>query len=318
MNSLHVYVSFAFAVTVLAATGWSGMPADKSAEELLEDAQKALLARKPQEAVELATKAIALKKDFADAYRLRGRARQRLEKFDDAIADLTQAIKIQPNAESHVMRGECYSALGRHSDAIADFDKSLALDPKLHVALHHRGRERFKAGEIEKSIADFDRMIELEPRHENECWERGLSRYYAGQFALAQKSFEDYHKVGADDTENDLWRMLSQAEVDGLAEAQKTLTTLNAKRGGVFPVLYDLYTGKTKPEDVLAHATDGATGDAERRERTFYAHLYVGMWFVANRDRPAAITHMEKAVALKSADYMWYVAREQLKRLKAE
>jgi lipoprotein NlpI len=318
MNSLSLCACFTLAFVVFAFAADATRGSDKSAEEILQEAEKALLARKPQEAVTLASKAIELKKDYADAYRVRGRARQRLTQFDDAIADLTQAIKLEASAETHVMRGECYSALDRHADAIADFDRALALDPKLLVALHHRGRERFKNGEIEPSIADFDRMIVLAPAHENECWERGLSRYYARQFALAQKSFEDYHKVGPDDTENDLWGMLSQAEVDGLAKAQEVLATLRARRGGVFPSLYKLYTGKATPDEVLAHAGDGATNDAEKRSNTFYVHLYVGLWHSANRDRAAATTHMEKAVALRSTDYMWYVAREQLKRLKAD
>jgi len=307
---------------VAAVIGISGIggPAmnqtEKTAEQWLLDAQKALLSRRTQDAVDFATKAIELKADFADAYRIRGRARQRLGKIDDAITDFSNAIKLKPDAESRVMRGECYSSLDRHADAITDFDAALALDPKLLIALHYRGRERFKAGNHKESIADFDRMIEQEPSHENGCWERGLSRYFAGEFAKAQKSFEDYHKVGPDDTENDLWRMLSQAEVDGLSEAQKVLRTLHAKRGGVFPQLYELYTGKIQPAEVLTRVAQATAADAERREREFYTHLYIGMWFVANRDKPKATDHLEKAVALRSADYMWYVARAQLDRLR--
>ena len=40
------------------------------------------------------------------------------------------------------------------------------------------------------------------------------------------------------------------------------------------------------------------------------------MWFVANRDGEAATRELEKAVELRSTDYMWYVARLQLERLK--
>jgi lipoprotein NlpI len=316
MNSISLATRLAIGLIFVAFAGDPARPSDRSAEELLQDAEKALLARRSQDAVTLATKSLELKKDYADAYRVRGRARQRLSELDEAIADLTQAIKLQPAAETHVMRGECYSALDRHADAIADFDRALALDPKLLVAMHHRGRERFKNGEIKLSIADFDRMIELAPAHENECWERGLSRYYASQFALAQKSFEDYHKVGPDDTENDLWRMLSQAEVDGLAKAQEVLAKLRPRRGGVFPALYKLYTGHAKPDEVLAHAKHDDTDENEKRSPTFYVHLYVGLWYSVNKEREAAIGQLEKAVALRSTDYMWYVAREHLKRLK--
>jgi lipoprotein NlpI len=235
--------------------------------------------------------------------------------MDAAMTDFDKAIELQPGAAAHLYRGEVRSALDQHGEAIADFGRALDLDPKLHVAYHLRGRERFKAGQSAGSIADFDRFIELQPDHENECWERGLSRYYAGQFAAAQKSFEDYHKVGPEDIENGLWRMLSQAELAGLAAAQKDLFRYEPKRRPPFPLLYDLYTGKTPPAEVLAHTADGAANDADRQTRTFYAHLYVGMWHVVNRNSAEATRHLEQAVALRSTDYMWYVAREQLKRL---
>ena len=110
--------------------------------------------------------------------------------------------------------------------------------------------------------------------------------------------------------------MLSQVEVDGLAKAQESLASYRPRRGGVFPLLYDLYTGKLKPDEVLARATDGAVNDADREERSFYGQLYVGMWFVASRDNAKAIAHLEKAAAMRSNNYMWYVARQQLGLLK--
>ena len=290
---------------------------EKRAEQLLMQAEKSLAQRKPREAVELATKAIEQKPDYLEAYVVRARARRQLGELEQAIEDLTNAIELRPTAALYIGRGDCRSALDRHAEAISDFDRAIEMEPKSMTGYHYRGRERFKAGEVEKSIADFDRAIELAPDHENECWERGLSRYYAGQFAKAQKSFEDYHKVGPEDIENGLWRMLSQAEVEGLPAAQKALFQYEPKRRPPFPLLHDLYSGKAKPEAVLEHAVDSASGEADLKTRLFYAHLYLGMWFVAKRDRPTAIVYLEKAVALRSTDYMWYVARHQLKVLKA-
>jgi lipoprotein NlpI len=312
-----VCVAFSLAMVVRAATQ---PPVDSSREEspadLVADAKSALGQRKFREAAELATKAIAAEPDRSEAYVVRGMAVGSLGRLKESIADFTKAIELKPDATTHMVRGRSYSELDEHAKALADFDRAVELDAKARGAHRQRGRELFKMGEVEKSIAAFDRYVELEPDHENDLWERGLSRYYAGQFRLAQKSFEDYHRVGADDTENDLWRMLSQAEVDGLAEAQKILKTLHARRGGIFPPMYDLYTGKIKPDEAFSRATAGAANDNDRKSQEFYAHLYVGMWFVATRDKPKAMEHMEKAIALRSTDYMWYVARKQLERLK--
>jgi hypothetical protein len=81
-------------------------------------------------------------------------------------------------------------------------------------------------------------------------------------------------------------------------------------------LLYDLYAGTSDPDHVLTRASDGAANDEDRKTRTFYAHAYIGFWFVMNRNRTAAIEHLEKAVALRSDDYMWHVANLHLKLLK--
>lgn len=320
--AMKMLILFATTVAVIWPTllvAWSvraEAAEDKSPQDLVAQAAQALRQRKFREAAELATQAIEQKPDLADAYLVRGQARGAMGQLKEAIADFTKAIELKPAATIYLIRGNAYSELDEHAKALADFDQALKLDRNARGAYRQRGRANFKAGKVEPSIADFDRYVELEPEHENDLWERGLSRYYAGQFRQAQQSFEDYHKVGPDDTENDLWRMLSQAEVDGLAEAQKVLKTLHAKRGGIFPPMYDLYTGKIEPDEAFLLATAGATNDTERRTQDFYAHLYVGMWYVATRDTAKAIKHMEKAVALRSTDYMWYVARLQLERLK--
>jgi lipoprotein NlpI len=305
----------------LAAVAWSASnPAAEPSQEkppadLVADAKSALGQRKFREAADLATKAIAAEPDRSEAYVVRGMAVGSMGRLKDSIADFTKAIELKPDAATYIYRGRRYSELDEHAKAVADFDRAVELNPKVPGVHRQRGRELFKMGEVEKSIAAFDRYVELEPDRENDLWERGLSRYYAGKFRDAQKSFEDYHKVGADDTENDLWRMLSQTEADGLAEAQKVLKTLHARRGGIFPPMYDLYTGKIKPDEAFTRATADAAKDTDRNAQSFYAHLYVGMWFVANRDRTTATEHLEKATALRSNDYMWYVARLQLARL---
>jgi lipoprotein NlpI len=289
----------------------------ESSDAPIEQAESALRQGKLREAVEWASKAIEQNQD-PNGYVVRGLAYRGLGRFKDAIADLTKAIGSKSDAMLYLQRSHCYSELDDHAKALGDIDRALALDPKARGAHRLRGRLHFKIGKVQESLADFDRCAELDPAIENDLWERGLSRYYAGEFALAQKSFEDYHKVGWTDIENGLWRMLSQAETAGLPVAQASLFQYEPKRRPPFPALYELYSGKSQVENVLEHATDGATGDTDRKTRTFYAHLYIGMWYVANRDKSRAIEHLDKAVALRSTDYMWYVARLQLERLTTE
>ena len=299
-----------------ALVAFACVPAER-ADDLRADAERALRQGQFREAEELASRAIEREMDAASLYVLRGQARRRLGKTADAIVDFTKAIALEPTAAAYVARGDCYSAGDRHDEAIADFDRALQRDAKSRAALHARGRERFKRGDVAASIADFDRVIELDPSHKDECWERGLARYFAGRFRAAQQSFEDYHQVGPEDIENGLWRLLSQAEVDGFEEAQRALYRYEPKRRPPFPLLYDLYAGKAVAATVLAHAGDGAADEADRTNRLFYAELYVGLWFAVKRDRAAATEHLAEAVARRSSDYMWYVARLELARLES-
>jgi lipoprotein NlpI len=287
-----------------------------SADDPLADAESALQQRKFREAADAATKAIEQTPDRPRPYFVRGLAYAGLGRLRDAVADYTKSLERKPDLAVLMQRCRTYSELDENEKAIADIDQALALNPKIPGAYRLRGREQFKLGRVQASIADFDRFVELEPEHEIDLWERGLSRYYDRKFALAQKSFEDYHKFGSTDIENGLWRMISQAEVEGLAAAQKDLLQYEPKRRPPFPDLHDLYSGKTDPDSVLKHATDGASDDADRKTRTFYAELYVGLWYTIKGDKTRAAEHTEKAVALRSTDYMWYVARVHLEWLR--
>jgi tetratricopeptide (TPR) repeat protein len=285
-------------------------------DDVLAQAELALRQRKFREAADLATKAIEQMPDIPNAYLLRAIANRNLGRTRESITDLTKAIELKPEALLYVQRSSVLSELDEYDKAIADIDSALKLAPKLRGAYRQRGREQFKRGDIAASLADFDRFVTLEPEHELDLWERGLTRYYARQFALAQRSFEDYHKFGPTDIENGLWRMISQAEVEGVDKARRDLFKYEPKTRPPFPALYELYSGNLLADDVLQHATDGAADATDRRTRTFYAHLYVGLWYTMNRDTPQAIEQLEKAVALKSTDYMWYVARFHLQQLK--
>jgi tetratricopeptide (TPR) repeat protein len=54
----------------------------------------------------------------------------RIDRFNDAIAEFTEAIKLHPNgAGIYGNRGAAYGQQGKYSEAIADFETQLKLDP---------------------------------------------------------------------------------------------------------------------------------------------------------------------------------------------
>ncbi|MGH6771489.1 MAG: tetratricopeptide repeat protein, partial [Xanthobacteraceae bacterium] len=99
-----------------------------------------------------------------------GRARQTREDFIRAIADYTEAIRLDPSrAEAYASRGLAYAYLGQHDRTIADIDMALKLDVKLYPESGHRlfrarGRAHFRRGAFDLAIADHTREIKLAPR----------------------------------------------------------------------------------------------------------------------------------------------------------
>lgn len=74
--------------------------------------------------------AIRLKPDYLAAIFLRAEVYVRLENFDLAVQDYTQALALQQNDEIYVRRAEAFRAQARYKEAEADYQKALQLNPK--------------------------------------------------------------------------------------------------------------------------------------------------------------------------------------------
>ena len=68
----------------------------------------------------------------------RGNAEWRKGDYDTAVADFTEAIRLDPkDALSYFCRGKCYENKGEYDKAIADFTEAIRLDPKFVAAYEH-------------------------------------------------------------------------------------------------------------------------------------------------------------------------------------
>jgi tetratricopeptide (TPR) repeat protein len=83
--------------------------------------------------------------------------------FDRAIADLSEAIRLDPtSAGTYNNRGRAYRDKGEDQRAIADLTEAIRLDPKLAMAYYNRGRAHIKVGDLDRAIADFSEAIGLD------------------------------------------------------------------------------------------------------------------------------------------------------------
>ena len=106
-------------------------------------------------------------------YSNRGYAYRSKRQYDEAIADLTKAIEIDPrDADAYNNRGYAYRRKGQLDQAIADLTKALEIDPKLVNAYSNRGAAYEDKKEYERAISDYSKAIEIDP---------GDADYYNGR-----------------------------------------------------------------------------------------------------------------------------------------
>ena len=85
--------------------------------------------------------------------------------FEDAIADFTQAIELDPKyLVAYFNRGLAKSAKNDRIGAIVDFSRTLLFDPQYVPAWVDRGLARERNSDAEGALADFNRALELDPK----------------------------------------------------------------------------------------------------------------------------------------------------------
>ncbi len=121
---------------------------------------------------------------------LRGETYRQTGHYEESLADLDWAIKLEPySAWTIAHRGETYRLMKRYEEALADFDQAVELKPDYGWVIAHRG-EVYRQMGFEKALADFDRPIELNP----ECFwaivRRGETYLQMGCYEEALADFD--------------------------------------------------------------------------------------------------------------------------------
>ena len=102
---------------------------------------------------------------IAAAYAGRGLLNWRKGRFERALADHTEAIRLEPTRPLfYVDRGRDLQSLGRWDEAIKDFDYAIQLDREESALFFvERGRALSKHGEHDRAIVDLNRAIFIQP-----------------------------------------------------------------------------------------------------------------------------------------------------------
>jgi Tol biopolymer transport system component/lipoprotein NlpI len=189
---------------------------------------------------------------------------------------------------------------------ISQSSKQMARELAAQI-LQARGEQYFRQGQIAQSIADFDRQIELRPGREAEHWQRGIAYYYAGQYEKGAEQFELHRKVNPEDVENAAWHFLCKVRASGGSVEAARQQLIPVKRDSRVPMaqIQQMFAGKIAPEDVLK------AGEAAGGSATFYADLYVGLYYESLGQTDESRRFIKSAAENNSAkrSYMGDVAR---------
>src|SRR5262245_52478551 len=125
---------------------------------------------------------ILTRPDHAHAYYCRARAYFRLGRDEEAVADNSRAIDLDPKvAHAWYNRGVSYDRLGRPDKAVIDFGTAVELDPNFLHAWHNLGAAHSQLGKPDKALKAYLRAIELDPTYSPAWNGRGVAYAKLGE-----------------------------------------------------------------------------------------------------------------------------------------
>jgi tetratricopeptide (TPR) repeat protein/CHAT domain-containing protein len=110
-------------------------------------------------------------------------------KVDDAVADFTRALELQPSlAAGHLGLGLAHAARSQLDSAITEYTAAIAADPDRATAYRKRADTFLELERWTDAIADYDRLLELAPHPLSRC-SRGVAHQSRGDHDLAIGDF---------------------------------------------------------------------------------------------------------------------------------
>ena len=144
--------------------------------------------------------AIALNNKLADAYYNRGMANIRQRKLKSAIDDFTMIIEMNSTGSnvrevSYMKRGETYYQLGQLDLALADYTQAIKINPKSALAYNNRGFVYDAKKEYARGLADYAQAIAIDPADAEVYFNRACSYGDQGRYEEAIADGEMFLKL---------------------------------------------------------------------------------------------------------------------------
>lgn len=126
--------------------------------QLLSDERHALQSRRDAKSLARVETLISA---TSNAYNHRGFCFRKLENYDGAIADYTNAIRVTPdNARALNNRAYCHAKKEQFAAAVEDYSRVIDMDPHNSHSYHNRGISLDKLGRAAEALADFAKVTD--------------------------------------------------------------------------------------------------------------------------------------------------------------
>lgn len=111
----------------------------------------------------------------SSAYVNRAIAYYSTAKYDEAIRDYTEALRInRKSVGALVGRGFSYQQKGELEKALADLTEAIRYDPNAGAAYYSRANLYYERKEIDRALADYDEAVRCDPNNAEALVGRGL------------------------------------------------------------------------------------------------------------------------------------------------
>lgn len=159
------------------------------------------LKKKYQSALNDFNESIRLNPNSAKTYDSRASIYNKLGKRTNALNDMNTAIKLDPNsATRYNNRAVLLAGISRRSEAIKDYTNAIRLNPKKAIYYKNRGLSYKKIKKYDLAIKDFDTAIQLVPTYADAFTKRGDSYYSQNNYAAALKDYQKSLEIDPKDT----------------------------------------------------------------------------------------------------------------------
>jgi len=284
------------------------------------------------------------------AYVFRGKAQAQRHELQAAIADFSEALKVNPQATdalynraaayalmghpdfaladfSHVLdlapgdadtlfyRAQILISMGRKEDAISDLGAVLRLKPEDVDSRLQRAGLLIALGRNDDAIADLNQLLAKSPKAAAVLYNRGRAELMTGDNAAAAKDFA----AAMQDRDNNPYAALrlyiANARMGKIDTAPLAATT-KAFPPDQWPLpIVAFFQGQVSEADLTGATVSDPKAAAGLAAETQY---YLGQWALLKRDPKAAAQHFQSALAARAdpANLEVIDAGLELKKLK--